>query len=121
MPHAYTEDQLVEQPAIGLFAELGWRTVSAMEELSRYRLFQHLFDRTYLFLGDLHQPPPSAAESAAVQAARLEPWPRLLVRLQVERILHHQAEHHAFAEQAVADEHSPRIDGTEARANTSCR
>ena len=30
--HAYTEDQLVEQPAIGLFAELGWQTVSAMEE-----------------------------------------------------------------------------------------
>jgi type I restriction enzyme R subunit len=24
MPHAYTEDQLIEQPAIGLFAELGW-------------------------------------------------------------------------------------------------
>jgi type I restriction enzyme R subunit len=31
--HAYTEDQLVEQPAIGLFAELGWKTVSAMEEV----------------------------------------------------------------------------------------
>ena len=31
--HAYTEDQLVEQPAIGLFAELGWTTVSAMEEV----------------------------------------------------------------------------------------
>ena len=31
-PGAYTEDQLVEQPAIGLFAELGWITVSAMEE-----------------------------------------------------------------------------------------
>lgn len=30
--HAYTEDQLVEQPAIGLFAELGWETVSAKEE-----------------------------------------------------------------------------------------
>jgi type I restriction enzyme R subunit len=30
--HAYTEDQLVEQPAIGLFAILGWQTVSAMEE-----------------------------------------------------------------------------------------
>ena len=30
--HPYTEDQLVEQPAIGLFAELGWTTVSAMEE-----------------------------------------------------------------------------------------
>jgi len=29
---AYTEDQLVEQPAIGLFAALGWQTVSAMEE-----------------------------------------------------------------------------------------
>ena len=32
MPHAYTEDQLVEQPAIGLFAELGWQTASALEE-----------------------------------------------------------------------------------------
>ena len=32
MAHAYTEDQLVEQPAIGLFALLGWETVSAMEE-----------------------------------------------------------------------------------------
>ncbi len=33
MTHAYTEDQLVEQPAIGLFAELGWETVSAAEEV----------------------------------------------------------------------------------------
>ncbi|MBA2524955.1 MAG: type I restriction endonuclease subunit R [Pyrinomonadaceae bacterium] len=32
MPHAYTEDQLVEQPAIGLFTALGWQTVSALEE-----------------------------------------------------------------------------------------
>lgn len=31
-PHAYTQDQLVEQPAIGLFAALGGQTVSAMEE-----------------------------------------------------------------------------------------
>lgn len=31
-PHAYTEDQLVEQPATGLFADLGWQTVSAMGE-----------------------------------------------------------------------------------------
>jgi type I restriction enzyme R subunit len=30
--HAYTEDQLVEQPAIGLFTELGWKTASALEE-----------------------------------------------------------------------------------------
>jgi len=32
MSHPYTEDQLVEQPAIGLFAELGWQTVSALDE-----------------------------------------------------------------------------------------
>ena len=32
MSHAYTEDQLVEQPAIGLFATIGWQTLSAMEE-----------------------------------------------------------------------------------------
>jgi type I restriction enzyme R subunit len=30
--HAYSEDQLVEQPAIGLFGELGWQTVSALDE-----------------------------------------------------------------------------------------
>ena len=32
MSHAHTEDQLVEQSAIGLFAELGWTTVPALEE-----------------------------------------------------------------------------------------
>ncbi len=32
MSNAYTEDQLVEQPAIGLFAELAWQTVSALDE-----------------------------------------------------------------------------------------
>ena len=31
--HAYTEDQLIEQPAIGLFATLGWQTESALEEI----------------------------------------------------------------------------------------
>jgi type I restriction enzyme R subunit len=30
--HTYTETQLVEQPAIGLFADLGWQTIQAMEE-----------------------------------------------------------------------------------------
>ncbi len=34
-PHTWTEDQLVEQPAIGLFAELGWQTVSALDETFR--------------------------------------------------------------------------------------
>jgi type I restriction enzyme R subunit len=31
--HAYSEDQLVEQPAVQLFAALGWETVSAQEEV----------------------------------------------------------------------------------------
>ena len=35
MSHAYTEDQLVEQPAIGLFEALGWEAVSAAEVLLR--------------------------------------------------------------------------------------
>ena len=30
--HAYSEDQLVEKPAIGLFADLGWQTLSALDE-----------------------------------------------------------------------------------------
>jgi type I restriction enzyme R subunit len=30
--HAYSENQLIEQPAIGLFATLGWQTVSALDE-----------------------------------------------------------------------------------------
>ncbi|HET7322226.1 MAG TPA: type I restriction endonuclease subunit R [Longimicrobiaceae bacterium] len=32
MTHGYTEDELVEQPAIELFAELGWQTVNAFHE-----------------------------------------------------------------------------------------
>lgn len=31
MPHAYTEDQVVEQPAIEHLAELGWQTMSSLE------------------------------------------------------------------------------------------
>jgi type I restriction enzyme R subunit len=33
VPHDYNENQLVEQPAIQLFAELGWRFVSAKDEV----------------------------------------------------------------------------------------
>jgi type I restriction enzyme R subunit len=33
MAYAYSEDQLVEQPSIQLFAALGWQTVSALEEV----------------------------------------------------------------------------------------
>ena len=29
----YTEDSLVEQPAIRLFAQLGWETLSAADEV----------------------------------------------------------------------------------------
>jgi hypothetical protein len=35
MPHAYTIGQLVEQPAIGLFAELGWAMEHANSEFRR--------------------------------------------------------------------------------------
>jgi type I restriction enzyme, R subunit len=31
--HSYTEDELVEHPAIQLFAQLGWQTVSARDEV----------------------------------------------------------------------------------------
>ena len=33
MSHGYTEDSLIEQPALGLFAELNWKTASAREEI----------------------------------------------------------------------------------------
>jgi hypothetical protein len=31
-PAAYSEERIVEEPAIALFAEMGWRTASAVEE-----------------------------------------------------------------------------------------
>ena len=31
-PIPYTEDQLVEQPALALLAELGWQTAGGLEE-----------------------------------------------------------------------------------------
>ena len=33
MSHAYNEEQLVEQPAIQLFAKLGWQVVVALDEI----------------------------------------------------------------------------------------
>ena len=33
IPHDYTEDHLVEKPAIQLFSSLGWNTVSVMKEV----------------------------------------------------------------------------------------
>lgn len=33
MPHEYSEDALIEQPAIEIFAELGWQTIGAFDEV----------------------------------------------------------------------------------------
>ena len=33
MSHTYTEDSLVEQPAIQLFSEMGWETVSTLDKV----------------------------------------------------------------------------------------
>jgi predicted GIY-YIG superfamily endonuclease len=72
-PRAYTEDQLVEQPAIGLFAELGWQTVSAMEETRRARArgvprepdaLQTANPGPVLVQSAAHAPPHSLASSA---------------------------------------------------------
>jgi type I restriction enzyme R subunit len=78
-PHAYTEDQLVEQPAIGLFAALGWQTVSAMDEtfgpggtLARETKGDVvLVDRLRAALGRLNPgAPPEAITSAIDDLAR---------------------------------------------------
>ncbi|MHB8522843.1 MAG: PEP-utilizing enzyme [Limisphaerales bacterium] len=37
MPHAYTEHQLVEQPSIGLYAELDWQTMSLLHNIQQLR------------------------------------------------------------------------------------
>jgi hypothetical protein len=39
-PHAHTEDQLVEQPAMGLFAALGRQTVLAWKGDTATRLVE---------------------------------------------------------------------------------
>jgi hypothetical protein len=43
MTHNYTEDQLVEQSAIGLFVMLGWQTVSALP-LIRFNPYFTIFN-----------------------------------------------------------------------------
>jgi type I restriction enzyme R subunit len=77
--HAYTEDQLVEQPAIGLFAELGWQTVSALEEtfgatgtlLRETKIEVVLVSRLRAALERLnHALPPEAITSAVDELTR---------------------------------------------------
>ncbi len=46
MYHAYIEDQIFEEPSIGLFAELGWQTVSFVGVLTLRRTPQpRMFSR----------------------------------------------------------------------------
>ena len=51
MPHAYTEDQLIEQPAIELFAGLGGQTIGAFDEVLGVR--RDDFARVHFGLGVL--------------------------------------------------------------------
>jgi len=72
----YTEDQLVEQPAIQLFAELGWDTINAMHEIlggdgtlgrdnqSEVILVRQLAQALQRLNPDL---PPSAIEQASIE------------------------------------------------------
>jgi type I restriction enzyme, R subunit len=77
--HVYTESQLVEQPAIGLFAALGWQTVSARGEIlgSGGTLGREtkgevvLVDRLRAALGRLNPAlPPEAIQSAIDELTR---------------------------------------------------
>ncbi|MBK5255361.1 MAG: deoxyribonuclease HsdR, partial [Vicinamibacteria bacterium] len=73
-PHSFTEDQLVEQPAVGLFAELGWATVPASDEVfGAHGTLQRetkgdvvLVSRLRLALERLNPGLPAEAVSAAV-------------------------------------------------------
>ncbi len=78
-PNAYTESQLVEQPAIGLFAALGWQTMSARGEtfgsggtLGRETKGEVvLVDRLCTALGRLNPAlPPEAIRSAIDELTR---------------------------------------------------
>ena len=64
--HGYTEDQLVEQPAIGLFTTLGWQTVSALEETFGARLADQ--QEVLMHLADICMD-VFAAESAVLRAS----------------------------------------------------
>ena len=80
MTHAYTEDQLVEQPAIGLFEAIGWQTLSAMEEtfgagstLGRETKGEVvLVERLRIALGKFNPELPSEAISNAIDQLTLD-------------------------------------------------
>jgi hypothetical protein len=56
MPNAYTENQLVELPAIGLLAALGWQTALALDEGSSPEMNLVL----WVWVLSFHFPSPSA-------------------------------------------------------------
>jgi hypothetical protein len=100
--HAYTESQLVEQPAIGLFAALGWQMVSARSEtlgsggtLGRETKGEVvLVDRLRAALGKLNPALPSEAIQSAIDeltrdrsATSLEAANREIYRLLKDGIL----------------------------------
>ncbi|MGB5147605.1 MAG: type I restriction endonuclease subunit R [Porticoccaceae bacterium] len=108
---SYTEDSLVEQPAIGLFAALGWQTLSAMDEsfgaggtLGRETRGEViLVPRLRAALGKLNPTLPTEALSSAIDeltrdrsAMSLEAANRELYRLLKEGITVSVPEHDAF-------------------------
>ena len=44
MLHDYSEDQLVEQPAIEIFEKLGWNAVSAIYKRKCSAVFEHIYE-----------------------------------------------------------------------------
>jgi type I restriction enzyme R subunit len=91
--HACTEDQLVEQPAAGLFAVLGWETVTALDEtfgagglLGRETKAEVvLLSRLHAALVRLNPGLPDEAITIAVDELTrdrsLPDWPRVKSRL----------------------------------------
>jgi hypothetical protein len=65
VPHAYTEDPLVEQPAIGLFAELGW-----YHRRRRDLLLPHLLSGQAVFASVSANGAPLCQPGAAPQVSR---------------------------------------------------
>lgn len=93
-PHAFTEDQLVEQPAVALFGELGWATVSASDEVfgpqgtlqRETKSDVVLVSRLRAALERLNPGLPAEAITAAVDELKLRPrsamplWPGRIAR-----------------------------------------
>ena len=97
MPHGYTEDGLVEQPAVKLFAELGWQTASGEGEtfgaagsLGRASNREPvLIGRLRAALEHLNPKAPASAIGAAVDALTQDRSAMSLVGANRDYILNH--------------------------------